>query len=31
MSKTRDFYKEIDNALKSYEEYKPYHLKTLDN
>ncbi len=26
----KDYYKEIDKALKSYEEYKPYHDKGID-
>lgn len=26
----KDYYKEIDKALKSYEEYKPYHQYSLD-
>ena len=28
--KQRDFYKEIDIALKSYENYKPWHDKSID-
>lgn len=30
ISKERDYYKEIDNALRSYEEYKSYHMKNID-
>ena len=26
----RDYYEEIDNALKSYECYKPWHEKSID-
>lgn len=26
----KDYYKEIDEALKSYENYKPYHTKSMD-
>ena len=28
--KQRDFYREIDIALKSYEDYKPWHDKSID-
>lgn len=28
--KQRNYYQEIDNALKSYEEYKPWHDKNID-
>lgn len=30
MKKERNYYVEIDNALKSYEEYKPWHDKSID-
>ena len=26
----KDYYREIDNALLSYENFKPYHEKTMD-
>lgn len=26
----KDFNKEIDRALKSYEDYKPYHVKNIE-
>ena len=26
----KDFYKEIDEVIKSYENFKPYHTKTLE-
>lgn len=26
----KDYYKEIDKELQSYENYKPYHTKTID-
>lgn len=26
----KDYYKEIDNALKSFEDFKPYHTKSID-
>lgn len=26
----KDFYKEIDTALKTYEDFKPYHTRDLD-
>lgn len=26
----KDYYKEIDQALKSFEDYKPYHIKSID-
>ncbi len=26
----KDFYKEIDTALKSYEDFKPYHVRDID-
>ena len=26
----RNYYKEIDDALKSYEEYKPYHVRDIE-
>lgn len=26
----KDYYKQIDNALRSYEEYKPYHQYSID-
>ena len=26
----KDFYKEIDTALKSYEDFEPYHVKDID-
>lgn len=28
--KQRDYYAEIDNALQSYEDYKPWHDKSID-
>ena len=30
MKKERNYYVEIDNALKSYEDYKPWHDKSID-
>lgn len=30
MKKTRNYYKEINTALKSYEEYKSWHEKSID-
>lgn len=30
MVKKRDYYKEIDNAIRSYEEFKPWHDKSID-
>lgn len=26
----KNYYKEIDEALKRYEEYKPYHVKSME-
>ena len=26
----KDYYKEIDQALKSFEDFKPYHTKSID-
>lgn len=26
----RDYYKEIDDSLKSYEEFKPWHIKSIE-
>lgn len=26
----KDYYKEIDHALKSFEDFKPYHTKSID-
>ena len=30
MSKLRDYYAEIDTVLRSYEDHKPYHDKTVE-
>lgn len=30
MNKQKDYYKEIDEVLKRYEEYKPYYDKNID-
>lgn len=30
MKEQKDFYKELDKALKDYEQYKPYHLYSID-
>lgn len=30
MKKTRNYYSEIDNAIKSYEEYKSWHDKKIE-
>ena len=30
MNKSKDYYTKIDTVLKEYEEYKPYHDKTVD-
>lgn len=27
---SKDYYKQIDTAIRSYEEYKPYHQLTID-
>lgn len=26
----KDYYKEIDNALKSFDDFKPYHTKSIE-